>query len=132
MPSAPRILIVEDHPAIRNMLISLFKNGGYNVTAAADGAIGLQYAIEGGFRTILLDLKMPQVDGFEFMKRLKLTPPKTANGPIIVFSSHSYDYAKQQALSAGAADFILKDDLETIHLVEHVESIIKKTTALPA
>lgn len=121
-----KILIIEDHPAIRNMLINLFNNSGYEVSEAGDGAVGLQFAQEGGFRAIILDLKMPQVDGFEFMKRLKLTPPKTPNGPIIVFSSHSYDYAKQQALESGAADFILKDDLETIHLVEHVEKIIKE------
>lgn len=125
--SPRKILVVEDHPAIRNMLTSLFKNAGYQVVEASDGAIGLQYAFDGGFSAILLDLKMPQVDGFEFLKRLKLSPPKTNNGPIIVFSSHSYDYAKAQALEAGAADFIIKDDLETIHLVEHVEKIIQES-----
>ena len=127
MDNPKKILIVEDHPAIRNMLQSLFEHHGYVVDAAADGAIGLQSAQHGGFTAILLDLKMPQMDGFEFMKRLKLEPPANPNGPIIVFSSHSYDYALKEAISAGAADFIVKDDLETIDLVERVETVIKKS-----
>ena len=96
-----KILIVEDHPAIRNMLVSLFKNSNYQVTEASDGAIGLAAAQEGNYSAIILDLKMPQMDGFAFMKNLKLNPPTLPNGPIIVFSSASYDYAKQEALNAG-------------------------------
>jgi CheY-like chemotaxis protein len=126
MTVARKILIVEDHPAIRNMLISLFKNAGYQVTECSDGALGLSAAQGGGYEAIILDLKMPQMDGFEFMKNLKLNPPIIKNGPIIVFSSVAYDYAQKEALDAGAADFILKDDLEAIHLVDHVESVIQK------
>jgi CheY-like chemotaxis protein len=125
MPSR-KILIVEDHPAIRNMLASLFKNAGYQVTEASDGALGLAAATEGNFAAIMLDLKMPQMDGLEVMKNLKLNPPKLPNGPIIVFSSAAYDYAKQDALAHGATEFILKDDLEAIHLVEHVENVMLK------
>src|SRR5690606_26057446 len=118
------ILIVEDHPSIRSMLVSLFSHAGFEVVQASDGAQGLAQALTGGFSAILLDLKMPQLDGFEFLEKIKATPPPTPNGPIIVFSSHSYDYARKQALDAGAADFIIKDDLSTTNLVQHIESII--------
>lgn len=121
-----KILIVEDHPAIRNMLSSLFQNSGYITVEASDGAIGLSFAQAGGFSAILLDLKMPQMDGFEFMKNLKLNPPQIPNGPIIVFSSAAYEYAQKEAYTAGAADFIIKDDLETTKLVERVEAVINK------
>jgi len=127
-PDSKKVLIVEDHPAIRNMLIGLFQNNGYQVTSASDGALGLNAAQEGNFHCIILDLKMPQMDGFEFMKNLKLNPPKSPNGPIIVFSSVAYEYARKEALAAGAADFIVKDNLEATHLVEHIESIINNSS----
>lgn len=120
-----KILIIEDHPAIRSMLIAIFGNSGYETDEAADGAIGLQKARQGGYAAILLDLKLPQLDGFEVMKQLKVIPPSTPNGPIIVFSSHDYEHAAITARDLGAADFIIKDNLDTARLVERIEKIIQ-------
>jgi CheY-like chemotaxis protein len=129
MQDAPKILIVEDHPAIRNLLITLFKNAGYEITEAPDGAMGYNEAQRGGFSVILLDLKMPQMDGIAFLKQLHRFPPQNPNGPTIVFSSHSYDYAQKEAMKAGAAAFIIKDDLAEMDLVAEVERIIKNHAA---
>ena len=124
MNSKQKLLVVEDHQAIRQMLVSIFQNAGYEVVEASDGAIGLASAQQGGFTAILLDLKMPQMDGLEFMDHLKKMPPRIPNGPIIVFSSHGFDYAKKKAMEAGAAAFIEKDNIETIKLVDQVEQVI--------
>lgn len=129
MPDAPKVLIVEDHPAIRNLLKTLFEKAGYHITEAPDGAIGYNEAQRGGFNVILLDLKMPQMDGIAFLKQLKRFPPQNPNGPIVVFSSHSYDYAQKEAMEAGAAAFIIKDDLAQMDLVGEVERIIKNQTS---
>jgi two-component system, chemotaxis family, chemotaxis protein CheY len=118
-----RLLIVEDHTAIRKMLVAMFKNAGYEVIEADNGATGLAHAQAGGFYGIILDLKMPQMDGLHFLQAIKQTPPTVPNGPMIVFSSVEYAYAKEQALKAGAAAFIQKDDLQSIKLVEQVEAI---------
>jgi len=120
------ILIVEDHPAIRNMLTSLFKASGYEVTESENGAKGLEQAKKGGFSSILLDLKMPEMDGIAFLKAYKQTPPEKANGPIIVFSSVAFEYIKDEAIREGAAAFIAKDDLQNTHLVNTVEDIVAK------
>lgn len=119
-----KILIVEDHTAIRGMLVAMFESSGYQVIHADNGATGLQLAQSGGFAAILLDLKMPQLDGLGFLKAIKATPPVIPNGPIIIFSSMAYDYTREEALRAGAAAFIEKDNLEHMALVRQVESII--------
>jgi CheY-like chemotaxis protein len=120
-----KILVIEDHPAIRNLLVALFKNAGYVITEAPDGAVGYNEAQQGGYTAILLDLKMPQMDGLTLLRQLKQFPPIKPNGPVIVFSSHSYDYAQKEALEAGAAAFIVKDDLANIDLVSQVEHLIQ-------
>ena len=60
------------------------------------------------------------------LKNLKTLPPSIPNGPIMVFSSHAYDYAYKQAMELGASAFIQKDDLETIKIVDQVQEIINK------
>jgi two-component system, chemotaxis family, chemotaxis protein CheY len=121
-----RLLIVEDHTAIRKMLVAMFQNAGYEVVEADNGATGLNQAQAGGYSAIILDLKMPQLDGLHFLHSIKQSPPTTPNGPMIVFSSVEYAYAKDEALKAGAAAFIQKDDLQSIKLVEQVQAIIAK------
>jgi CheY-like chemotaxis protein len=121
---AHKILIVEDHPAIRSMLVAIFKNHSYETDEAADGSIGLQKARQGGYRVILLDLKLPQLDGFEILKQLRQIPPPVPNGPIIVFTSYDYEHAVKEAMSLGAADFIVKDNLDTANLIAKVEQVI--------
>jgi two-component system, chemotaxis family, chemotaxis protein CheY len=128
--SKKRILIVEDHTAIRKMLVAMFTNAGYEVVEADNGATGLQHAQAGGFTGIILDLKMPQLDGLHFLNAIKQTPPTVPNGPMIVFSSVEYAYAKSEALKAGATAFIQKDDLQSIKLVEQVEAIINSPAAV--
>jgi CheY-like chemotaxis protein len=76
-----RLLIVEDHTAIRKMLVAMFKNAGYEVIEADNGATGLAHAQAGGFYGIILDLKMPQMDGLHFLQAIKQTPPTVPNGP---------------------------------------------------
>lgn len=115
-----RILIVEDHPSIRAMLVSLFSHGGFEVVEAQDGEAGLLLAKQGGFGAILLDLKMPQMDGLEVLEKIQLMNPKPDNGPVIVYSSVDYPFAQEEAKRRGAAAFIPKDDLQSQDLVNKV------------
>lgn len=120
---AKSILIVEDHPAVRTMLTSLFTNNGYQVTSAEDGKSGLAFLAQGGFSAVLLDLNLPEYDGFSILKAIHQQPPQTPNGPIIVFSNNATEDARQQSLQFGAAAFIPKDDLTSIKLVEQIEKL---------
>jgi CheY-like chemotaxis protein len=120
-----KILIVEDHPSIRAMVESIFQARGYLVDTASNGEEGLNYARTGGFATIILDLKMPHIDGLSFLKMYRQTPPKAPNGPVIIFSSAEYHYAREEAMRLGAKAFFIKDDLQATHFADQVEAIIK-------
>lgn len=120
-----KLLVVEDNLSIRNYLVSIFTTAGFSVDAYADGESGLNSALSGSYSAILLDLKMPQIDGLEFLKRLKKSNKLTLNGPIIIFSSADYQYARDEALRLGAVAFIMKDEYQSKELVDKVKQIIK-------
>ncbi len=123
----PKILIVEDDQFIREMYTLILTKEGYEVTEAPDGAAGLVEARKGGFDCILLDLMMPQVDGLTVLQELKDNPPKQKNGPIIVLSNLAYSDAKEKALKLGAADFLVKADLDPKEVREAVGKALKKS-----
>jgi len=124
-----KLLVVEDNLSIRNYLVSIFTSAGFTVDAYADGESGLNSALTGGYSAVLLDLKMPQIDGLEFLKRLQTSKKLTLNGPIIIFSSVDYQYARDQALRLGATAFIMKDEYQSKELIEKVQQIISDTTS---
>lgn len=124
-----KLLVVEDNLSIRNYLVSIFTAAGFSVDAYADGESGLNSALAGGYSAVLLDLKMPQIDGLEFLKRLQKSSKLNLNGPIIIFSSADYQYARDEALRLGAVAFIMKDEYQSKELVDKVKQIIKDAKA---
>jgi two-component system chemotaxis response regulator CheY len=127
MPDTPKVLIIEDDTALRQLLQEQFTQAGYVVDATAEGESGLTMAQTGGYTAILLDLQMPKVTGLEFLKQYQQTPPKNPNGPIIVISSHSQEVIKQATLDNGAAAFIQKDEEAFTKLPETVAQILQNS-----
>lgn len=123
---AKKILILEDHPGLGQLITDLFKSHGYAVTLAVNGQEGLDYAREGGYDAIISDIKMPLVDGIQFLKNLQQNPPKQKNGPIIMYTNFAYQYSKDEVISLGAADFIPKDTIGSAELVDKVEAHIQE------
>lgn len=120
-----KVLIVEDDQFIREMYNLILTKAGYEVTEALDGKVGLGMAQEGGYDVILLDLMMPNLDGLGFLEALRDTPPKKENGPIIVLSNLAYGDAKKKALDLGAADFLVKADLDPKDVRSAVAKVLK-------
>jgi two-component system response regulator AtoC len=121
-----KLLILEDHPGLGQLIKDLFTSHGYTVTLATNGQQGLDYAREGGYSAVICDIKMPILDGIGFLKNLQETPPKTKLGPIIMYSNFAYQYSKDEVLSLGAVDFIAKDAVPLEDLVKLVASHIAK------
>ena len=126
------ILILEDHQGLAAMIRELFVSHGFDVTIASNGQHGFEFAQKGGFAAIICDLKMPVMDGMAFLKALQENPPSAQNGPIIVYSNFAYQYSKDEALRRGATDFIAKDTLGTVELVDYVKNLIKEHAAKSA
>ncbi|BAB77008.1 CHASE2 domain-containing protein [Anabaena sp. FACHB-709] len=105
--SAPQILIVDDDDNHRSMLNSLLQEIGCQTLEASDGKQGLQMVNEHHPDLILLDLAMPNMDGFELMVQLQENP-QTSSIPIIVSSASVFEENRQRSLQAGATAFLPK------------------------
>jgi two-component system, NtrC family, nitrogen regulation response regulator NtrX len=100
-----KILIIDDQKAIRNTLKEILEYEKYNVDLAEDGIIGLQMCIENNYDLIFCDIKMPNLDGIEFLKKLIL---KKNESPVIMISGHGDIETAVQTLKIGAYDYIEK------------------------
>jgi len=101
----PRVLIVDDEEAIRSSLKMIFEYEGYEVLLAANGPAGLKIAEKEAPDLVFLDIKMPQMDGLEVLKRLKAAE---GSPPVVILSGHGNVKTAVEATKLGAFDFIEK------------------------
>ena len=103
-PPCP-VLLVEDDETTRGMMRAMLERDGWCVTEASNGAEGLQRLSEVGANVILLDLMMPQMDGFEFLTRLRRNPD-TRDTPVVVITAKELT-AEDLRLLKGAVQKVL-------------------------
>jgi two-component system nitrogen regulation response regulator NtrX len=99
------ILIIDDEKAIRKTLGEILSYEGYKIDEAGDGEEGLKKFKEKEYDVILCDIKMPKIDGIEFLERAK---ESNADIPIIMISGHGNIDTAVEAVKKGAYDFISK------------------------
>jgi two-component system KDP operon response regulator KdpE len=104
MDAPARILIIEDEPAIRNLLRMSLTAQNYKIAEAADGSEGLAKAVEFHPHLILLDLGLPDIQGHEIVTKLRAW----TSVPIIVLTVLDEESSKVQLLDAGADDYLTK------------------------
>ncbi len=103
----PSILVVDDESVVRNVVSTLLKQAGYDVTIAEYGLTGYSLAQTGQPDLVLLDLMMPVVDGFEVLRRLK-DDPSTRHIPVIMLTAKIDAASERECMRLGAADYIKK------------------------
>jgi two-component system nitrogen regulation response regulator NtrX len=101
----PRILIIDDEDAIRSSLQMIFEYEGYECLLAAGGAAGLKIAEKEDPDLVFLDIKMPQMDGLEVLKKLKA---EGGRAEVVILSGHGTVKTAVEATKLGAFDFIEK------------------------
>ena len=132
-----KILVIDDERAIRNTLKAILEFEGYTVEVAENGRIGLECALSSTFDLIFTDIKMPEMDGLEFLQtyRNKMQEQNSEESPIIMITGHGSVDTAVDALKSGAFDFIQKPlDLNrllltTKHAIEH-RSLVQETKVL--
>ncbi len=102
-----QILIVEDNEMNRDVLSRLLSRKGYEVLIAVDGPQGIAMAQQHDPDLILMDLGMPEVDGWQCARILK-DDPATSHIPIIALTAHAMVGDRQKALDAGCDEFDTK------------------------
>ncbi|BAZ08625.1 two-component hybrid sensor and regulator [Calothrix sp. NIES-4071] len=105
--NSPFILIVDDNPTNLSVLSQALKSAGYKVRMAVDGEDALAQVERAHPELILLDIQMPNVDGFETCRRLQANPA-TENIPVIFMTALADTENKVKGLSLGAVDYITK------------------------
>jgi len=100
-----RVLLVDDEPAIRRFLRLSFDAEGYQVEEAGDGKVALDILRTKAPDLLILDLGLPDLDGFEVIRQLR---DLGSSIPIVVLSSRTDEKGKVQALDLGADDYVTK------------------------
>ncbi len=115
----PRILVVDDEETAREELAEAIRDAGMEVQTAENGRRGLELAGESAFDVCVTDIRMPEMDGIELLKRLRQTSPKTLT---IILTAYGALETALAALRTGAADYILKPVLfdELLHKVRRL------------
>jgi DNA-binding NtrC family response regulator len=129
---AAEILIVDDEKAIRKTLSEILSFEGYKVDEAADGEEGLKKFRDKNYDIVLCDIKMPKIDGIEFLQKASEVNGDT---PIIMISGHGNIETAVEAVKKGAYDFISKPPdlnrlLITIRNAMDKSSLVTETKVL--
>lgn len=119
------VLIVEDSNTLQQVIGMALEAQGYICTAALDGASALRLLAEHTPDAILLDLNLPDIDGFELCKRVK-SEPKSRNIPILVMTGMGQSGFEIMAIQAGADDFIAKP-VDPLVLDARIEMVVRRT-----
>lgn len=113
----PKVLVIEDSHTQALHLQALLEREGVDVALAFDGKSGLAIANQEHPAVAILDVQMPEMNGFEVCKQLKETPA-TADIPIIMLTCRDENKAVLEGLQVGAIDYIPKDAFSDAVLLE--------------
>jgi DNA-binding response OmpR family regulator len=117
------ILIVDDEPDILRVVMFRLRKAGYEVLTAADGQSGWEMAMNESPDFILLDVRLPLMDGFEVCEKLK-AEPTTAKIPVIFLSASSAEDLSSKAKEYNAEGFMRKP-FEPDELLKTIEKILQ-------
>ncbi len=120
-----KILIVEDEPFLLDLYDAKLNEAGFEVIKALNGTQGISLAQLELPNIILLDILMPEIDGYEMIINLKKSI-KTKKIPVIIFSNLSQKDEIEKGLKLGAKDFIIKTSVTPTEMVEKVKDYLRK------
>jgi PleD family two-component response regulator len=121
----PHILVVEDQPNTAEMLTSYFKTQGYEVTSVGWGKDALAFVEKNIPDLVVLDIRLPDIDGYEVCKRLR-SQRRTAQVPIIFLTEKRERTDRLQGLKLGAVDYVTKPfDIQELRL--RVRNVLRRS-----
>ena len=117
-----RILIVDDEEIVRNSLQRVLKEAGYDVVTAANGREALDKMSQLKIKLVLLDIKMPGLDGFQVLDLIR----KSSNVPVIMLTAVKEVTTVRDTLSLGADDYVRKP-FHTRELLARIQAKLRRT-----
>jgi DNA-binding response OmpR family regulator len=120
-----RVLFIEDDPAVAEMYKLKLELDGYTVTVAKDGEEGLQIANQAPPDIIFLDTRLPKMDGFAVLERLR-SAERTSEIPVIILSNYGERELVDRGLKLGALEYLIKSQTTPANLSRGVEGWLKE------
>jgi len=117
-----RVLVVDDDDDIRLLLEELLRGAGYGVATAADGRAALRSFHASPTDLVVLDLSMPELDGFETLERLR----DLSDVPVILLTARGGEIDKVRGFRAGADDYVVKP-FGRQELLARIEALLRRT-----
>ncbi|MDQ3440209.1 MAG: response regulator [Planctomycetota bacterium] len=117
----PRILLIDDNAENRDWLSRRLERRGFEVLLAVDGRAGVDTALAEKPDLILMDMNMPQVDGWEATRQIKAA---MATLPVIALTAHALAGDRERALQAGCTDYHTKP-IDFPKLLSQIESLLE-------
>jgi DNA-binding NtrC family response regulator len=118
------VLVIDDEPNVRTLLDMLLRPKGYDLLLADNGWTGLQLYRQEHPDAILLDLKLPKLDGVTVLKQIRSVDPKL---PVIVLTGDTTPETEREVLALGASEFFVKGS--SLHLLGDTLKRLLKTPA---
>ena len=120
-----RILVVEDDPSIRLGLEDTLRAKGYEVEATQKGIAGAELAATGRFDLVILDVMLPDIDGFEVCRRIRGGRGPHGRVPVIMLSARGAEIDRVRGLEIGADDYVTKP-FSLMELIARVASVLRR------
>jgi CheY-like chemotaxis protein len=118
-----KVLIVEDDPFIADVYVLKLESEGYNVETAEDGLKGLEALKKKRFDVVLLDILMPNMDGFKVLEQIKKNP-SMSQVPVIILTNLSQKKDIQKGIELGASDYIIKTKFTPTEVVKTISKVL--------
>jgi len=126
--SRQRILTIEDDAAIRRGIVDALQFAGYDTLEAGEGETGLEMATRRHYDLLLLDLVLPERDGFEILQAVRQLRPTL---PVIILSARGEEADRVRGLRDGADDYVVKP-FSVKELLARVEAVMRRTAERPS
>lgn len=119
-----KILLVEDDPFLIDIYSTKLKESGFSVVTAADGEEAISKMREENPDLALLDVVLPQKEGWEILKEIK-SDPKLKEIPIIILSNLSQKEEVEKGLNLGATKYLIKAHYTPTEVIKEIKKILK-------
>jgi DNA-binding response OmpR family regulator len=124
--SVRRVLVVDDQEDVRDLLVELLGRAGYEVETAPNGREGLRALYATTPDLVLLDVAMPELDGWKTLERIR----ELTDVPVVMVTARASELEKVRALKAGADDYVTKP-FGRQELLARLEAILRRSAARP-
>jgi DNA-binding response OmpR family regulator len=122
-----RVLVVDDDPDIRGLLAELLRRAGHDVVEAENGRAGLRAFHASTPDLVLLDVSMPELDGWQTLERIR----DLSDVPVLMLTARGDELERVRGLQAGADDYVVKP-FGRQELLARVQAILRRSAARPA